>query len=103
MIISAYSEYKEIRHFFTHDGFDYLTKPVSEQDMQDLFSRYLETTFTAYMTKIRMEAATQLLTTSILPVKEIAMVCGYQNYFYFCRVFKDIYSCTPTDYRKAAS
>lgn len=65
-----------------------------------LFSRHLETTFTAYYTNIRMEEAAVLLRSTLKPVKEISYICGYQDYFYFCRVFRDVFSCTPSAYRE---
>jgi len=67
-----------------------------------LFSRHLSTTFTAYLTKIRMDEAALLLRTTQKAVKEISYTCGYQDYFYFCRVFRDVFSCTPSAYRESA-
>jgi len=67
-----------------------------------LFSRHLGTTFTAYLTKIRMDEAAMLLRTTQKAVKEISYICGYQDYFYFCRVFRDVFSCTPSAYRESA-
>ena len=67
-----------------------------------LFSRYLGTTFTAYYTSIRMETAAMLLKTTQKPVNEISSICGYKDYFYFCRVFREAFSCTPTAYREIA-
>jgi two-component system response regulator YesN len=159
VIISSYADFEKARQFFTKQGFDYLIKPVSEQDLQalleklehkltgnreknekatvspelnkitaylrnnldqkhtlesigkrfnvyptticGLFSHHLETTFITYLKNIRMEAAILLLTTSTKPVKEIAAICGYKDYFYFCRVFRDVYSCTPAAYRRS--
>jgi len=65
-----------------------------------LFSRYLGTTFTAYYTNVRMEEAATLLRTTQKTVKEVSYICGYRDYFYFCRVFRDIFSCTPSAYRE---
>ena len=160
VVISAYSDYSEVRRFFNMDGFDYLVKPVSENELQallvklsdrltakkadvnpargtpspelnkitahlrahisdrhtlesigskfnlkpnficNLFSRFLGTTFISYLTNIRMEEAALLLRISQKPVKEVAIICGYPNYFYFCRVFREAYACTPTMYRE---
>ena len=162
VIISAYKEFEEARSFFKMDGFDYLVKPVSEEDLQklleklsgklaskqpgsptnndtaspelnritaylnenvsdkhtletisdkfglnpnyicNLFSRHLGTTFVSYITGIRMNEAANLLRTSKKSVKEISGLCGYHDYFYFCRVFRETYSCTPTSFREAA-
>jgi len=65
-----------------------------------LFSRHLSTTFTAYLTNVRMEEAAVLLRSTMKPVKEITHICGYQDYFYFCRVFRDFYGCTPSVFRE---
>jgi YesN/AraC family two-component response regulator len=162
VIVSAYREFEETRRFFKMDGFDYLIKPVSEQDLLalleklscrladrkmvsspaketpspelnnitaylnehvaekhslesigkrfhlkpnficNLFSRHLGTTFTSYLTSIRMEDAALLLKTTQKTVKEIAVLCGYSDYFYFCRVFREMYGCTPTAFREAS-
>ena len=65
-----------------------------------LFSRYLGTTFTTYYTNVKMEEAAMLLRTTQKTVKEISYICGYRDYFYFCRVFRDVFSCTPSAYRE---
>ena len=67
-----------------------------------LFSKHLNTTFSSYLTGLRMAHATQLLQTSDKSVKEIALASGYDDYFYFCRVFRETYGCTPTHYRGKA-
>jgi len=68
-----------------------------------LFSRYLSTTFTTYCTSIKMEEAAILLRTTQKSVKEISYICGYQDYFYFCRVFREIHSCTPSAFREGGA
>jgi len=39
VIISAYGEFEAARHFYNMKGFDYLTKPVSDDDLQTLLGR----------------------------------------------------------------
>lgn len=162
VIISAHGEFEPARHFFTKGGFDYLTKPVSDHDLQrllntlaaklagkkrpksmpestpspelnmlvrylgenlaakhtlealserfgmnrsyicNLFSNYLGTTFVSYMTRLRMEEAARLLWEKQKSVKEISALCGYSDYFYFCRVFREYHFCTPTGFRERA-
>ena len=160
IIISAFPEFEEQRRFFLLGGFDYLLKPVSEINLQQLlnrltgklvdkkmkgldktpspklneiieylkeniakahslesvcekfqmnrsyfsqlFANHLGTTFTAYMTKLRMEEAANLLANTQKSVKEIAEMCGYGDYFYFCRVFRKYHLCTPTMLRESA-
>lgn len=72
---------------------------ISSNYICSLFSKHLQTTFSAYTTKIRMENADRLLLSTQKSVKEIALDCGYDDYFYFCRVFRDYYGCTPTQRR----
>jgi len=67
-----------------------------------LFSRFLGVTFVSYLTSIRMKKAAFLIRTTKKAVKEISTLCGYQDYFHFCRVFRDVYAYTPTEYREAA-
>ena len=45
------------------------------------------------------EAAAQIQG-SEQPFKEIAVNCGYRDYFYFCRAFKEYYGVTPSQYRE---
>lgn len=157
VILSAYNEFKDVRRFFTGHGFDYVVKPVSDEDLVallrklsdklgnidpktdaitpsgdlneilrylrehyamkhsleslgqkydinptmicNLFAKHLQTTFIAYITEIRMEKAEKMLLTSTKSVKEIATLCGYNDYFYFCRVFREQRQTTPTKFR----
>jgi two-component system response regulator YesN len=40
VIISAYSEFRDVRKFFTiHNGFDYILKPVMDRDLIELLDR----------------------------------------------------------------
>lgn len=53
-----------------------------------------------YLLHQRIEKARELLSTTMLPVKEIAMLMGFQSLHYFSRVFKIKSGCSPLDYRK---
>ena len=55
----------------------------------------------AYLKSVRMDYAKKLLRqrdTLHLPVKEIAMMCGYYDVAYFCRLFHKETGLTPTEY-----
>ncbi len=73
---------------------------ISETYICDLFAKKLSTTFTMYKINIRMKKAGELVTSTNLSMKEIAGRCGYGDYFYFCRVFKNFYGITPSEFRK---
>lgn len=65
----------------------------------ELFKKYSGTTFSKFLTNLRMEKATSLLLSTDLSVEEICYQVGYNNYSYFNRVFKKIYDITPFQYR----
>ncbi|MDL2232479.1 response regulator [Ruminococcaceae bacterium OttesenSCG-928-L11] len=65
-----------------------------------LFSKHYESTLTIFLTNLRMTAAAERIASSEGALKEIAIDCGYSDYFYFCRVFKSYYGVPPTEYRQ---
>jgi transcriptional regulator GlxA family with amidase domain len=65
-----------------------------------LFKRQVGTTPIDYLIHLRMERARDLLTTTDLSVKEIAAALGYDDPFYFSRVFKSVNGVAPTDFRQ---
>jgi AraC-like DNA-binding protein len=48
-----------------------------------------------------MKRARQLLETTSMNVKEIAGQLGYEDPFYFSRLFKSVSGVAPSDYRSA--
>ena len=75
---------------------------INQNYICHLFSRHLGTTFVSYMTMLRMDEAANLLKNTQKSVKEIAGKCGYNDYFYFCRVFREYYHCAPTVFREGS-
>ena len=65
-----------------------------------LFSKHYSCTMTIFLTNIRMREAVKMLTETKYPLKEVAMLSGYTDYYYFCRVFKLFYGIAPTLYLK---
>jgi transcriptional regulator GlxA family with amidase domain len=66
-----------------------------------LFKRLTGSTPIDYFIRLRMERARKMLETTTLTVKEVAAALGYDDPFYFSRVFKSINQLAPTDYRHA--
>lgn len=56
----------------------------------------------AYQRELRIMAAKQLLENTGLRTKEIARQVGYNDVYYFSRVFRRLTGVPPTDYRKRA-
>ncbi len=53
-----------------------------------------------YFIRLRMEYARHLLDVTMLSVKEIAATLGYDDPFYFSRVFKSVNRTSPSGYRR---
>ncbi len=160
VILSAFANFEDSRRFFRLEGFDYLLKPMQQQEVQlvlerlskklskrerpsvrdgenisdaflklinhiendfqtkhtldslsklfglspnyicNLFARHYNSTLTRYLTTLRMKHAIKLMLTSNRQYKDIATECGYTDYYYFCKVFKDYYGESPTGYLK---
>jgi transcriptional regulator GlxA family with amidase domain len=52
-----------------------------------------------YFIRLRMQRARELLAAGSLHVKEVAAVLGYEDPFYFSRVFKSVNQIAPSKYR----
>ncbi len=56
-----------------------------------------------YITRFRMSHAKELLTSSQLPVTDIARIVGYDNPLYFSRMFKKETGVSPRAYRQGGN
>jgi AraC-like DNA-binding protein len=52
-----------------------------------------------YFTRLRMRHACRLLGPGMVSVKEVAAALGYEDPFYFSRVFKSVNNVAPSKYR----
>ncbi|MFD2329575.1 response regulator [Cohnella sp. GCM10020058] len=67
-----------------------------------LFKKYKHRTPNEYIIEKRIEKAKQLLRTTDLSIKSVASFVGYEDPYYFSRIFKTVAGVTPTGYRKSA-
>ncbi len=65
-----------------------------------LFKSCVGKTIHNYLAEYRLSVSTELLSTLNAGVAEIASMCGFSNYHYFSRCFKDRYGITPSSWRK---
>ncbi|PYG88719.1 helix-turn-helix protein [Ruminiclostridium sufflavum DSM 19573] len=65
-----------------------------------LFTKYKNTTFSQYLTGIRVTEAKKLLESSSYSLDKISSLVGFHDYFYFSKVFKKYSKLSPKDYRK---
>lgn len=66
----------------------------------EIFKKFTGCTITGYLLKIRMEKASALLLDTEASLVDIAAQVGYNDYNYFCRLFKRYFNTSPTAYRK---
>lgn len=76
------------------------TTGLSRYYVSHLFKELMNTTFVNYVNKLRLTRAAMLLTTTDIPVIEIAGMSGFNNISNFNRAFKMYYDITPSKYRK---
>lgn len=72
---------------------------INANYISQLFKKEAGTTFTEYVTTLRLDYACKLLTDTDDPISEIAEKSGYDDYFYFSRIFKRVKGITPSAYR----
>ena len=65
-----------------------------------LFDKQMGMSPIQFLTEIRLKKSREILRITAIPIKEIAEMVGYQDAFYYCRVFKKQYGMTPSEYRK---
>ncbi len=73
---------------------------LSYRSLSRKFKAETGITITEQLTKIRLNGAKILLTTTNKPIHDIAVTVGYDNEFYFSKVFKQNEKITPSYYRK---
>jgi len=74
---------------------------ISTYYLCHLFKETLGQSLSEYTNKIRLDKASELLKTTNMTISEIAMITGFEDSGYFCRMFKKQYNCSPTFYRKS--
>lgn len=73
---------------------------ISDTTVKKYFSAVYGYGFKEYQTKIRMEWAAKMLTTTDMRVGDISDRVGYSKQTKFTKAFKDYYHVTPMEYRR---
>lgn len=74
---------------------------VQKTSCSNLFRYYLGESPISYLTAYRIRAGAKLLRTSNATVTDITYAVGFSSTSYFVRTFREIYQCTPLQYRSA--
>lgn len=74
---------------------------VSKRECLRCFQSCIGKTPVAYLLDYRIRMAERLLRTTALSVTEVAMETGFSNSAYFTKVFRELRSMTPSQYRNS--
>lgn len=72
---------------------------ICRSEICKLFKNELHTTFTEYLTKLRIEKAIELLNSSEANITQISEIVGFNSSSYFSETFKKFYNITPLEYK----
>lgn len=73
---------------------------VSRSGLTRRLKSILGVTPSEFLKESRLSRAASLITTTSMPVKDIAVDCGFADLNYFGKCFKQAYGLSPTHYRK---
>ncbi|WP_158629944.1 AraC family transcriptional regulator [Cohnella sp. AR92] len=74
---------------------------MSDGHFSRVFKEFMRKTPVEYMNHYRLRQAALLLGDSALSVGEVALEAGFDNFSYFSKMFKSLYRCSPSDYRRS--
>jgi two-component system response regulator YesN len=91
----------------------HLTEPIAIADLADvlhlnpqyvmrLFKKEMGCPILQYITAQRIALSVRYLEETSISVTDVAVLCGFDNYSYFTRIFKRFTNETPLNYRKNA-
>ncbi|OAB47918.1 response regulator transcription factor [Paenibacillus antarcticus] len=72
---------------------------LSPNYLCQLFKKEVGETIVEYVSRLRIEYACKLLKETEYTIYQVGETCGFQDYFYFTRIFKRYNKITPTQYR----
>lgn len=72
---------------------------VSQTSLSRMFRSYKETSFSNYLTEMRIEKAKKMMQQNPdAYIRDIAEHCGYSDQFYFSRIFSSVTGICPKEY-----
>jgi transcriptional regulator GlxA family with amidase domain len=76
---------------------------LSASHLFRLFKSHMRLSPAEYHRRLRMEKARQLIATSLLSIKEIMVMAGYNNRRHFLHHFRKSFGVSPSEYRRTAA
>ncbi|MBQ8638726.1 MAG: response regulator [Lachnospiraceae bacterium] len=72
---------------------------ISPSYLSLLFKKYSDCGFSEYVSQMKISRAKELIQGGTMKIYEIADQLGFENAFYFSKVFKKVEGCSPRDYQ----
>ena len=73
---------------------------LSESRFSHVFKEQMGISAVSYLSKIRIERATELLESTDMSVYDVGLAVGFETQSYFCRFFKREVGVSPSEYRR---
>lgn len=86
---------KKIQLFFIAKTFH-----INPNYLSQMFKQKLNTTFTEYITNLKLKEAVELIEKTNMTMYEISEKVGYDDYFHFSKVFKKSIGISPSGYKR---
>lgn len=74
--------------------------PYSYSQITRLFKKYLKCTITQYVNRVKMNYAKELLSSTDIPISQVAEELHFLSNAHFHTLFKETFNYTPLEYRK---
>jgi len=65
------------------------------------FKQHTGKTYITYLNELRISRACELLAKGSMSVSEVCWACGFDGLPYFCRLFKRLQGCSPSEYSRS--
>ncbi|MWV42924.1 response regulator [Paenibacillus sp. HJL G12] len=102
-----HSVIQRIQYYIT----EHLSEPITREQLASyvhlnpaylsrLFKREVGESITDYILHVRMSLAKDLITSSTIPISDVAKTFGYHNFSYFSKMFRKVYHASPQQFRQ---
>ena len=72
---------------------------ISRRRFNELFKNQFDITPNRYIVMRKIDLAKQLLKSGEIQISEISEICGFENIYYFSKVFKSEVGISPGKYK----
>lgn len=73
---------------------------MSESHFSRCFSSVTHMSPFAYIQQVRIQKSCRALRDQELPVSRVALSCGFNDFSYYSKRFREVMGCTPSEYRR---